>query len=116
MIRNHGAISSIFLLFGNYWASCEVAYSASRAELIVLQKPCKELAPSNIRVNAIACGLIDTDMNSWLSMEEKNELLDQIPLMKMGSSKDVANLCIYLASDKANYMTGQIISLDGGMI
>ena len=118
MIRNHGGnIINISSIWGITGASCEVAYSASKGGVNSFTKAlAKELAPSNIRVNAIACGLIDTDMNSWLSMEEKNELLDKIPLMKMGSSKDVANLCIYLASDKANYMTGQIISLDGGMI
>lgn len=118
MIKNHrGNIINISSIWGVTGASCEVAYSASKGGVNSFTKAlAKELGHSNIRVNAIACGVIDTDMNTWLSPEEKSELLDQIPLMKMGSSQDVANLCIYLASDESKYITGQIIRLDGGMI
>ncbi|WP_341875680.1 elongation factor P 5-aminopentanone reductase [Defluviitalea saccharophila] len=118
MIRNHhGTILNISSIWGVSGASCEVAYSASKGGVNSFTKAlAKELGPSNIRVNAIACGVIDTQMNNWLDEDEKNNLLEQIPLMRMGSPRDVANLCLYLCSDRANYMTGQVITLDGGMI
>lgn len=118
MIRNHqGSIVNISSIWGVCGASCEVAYSASKGGVNSFTKAlAKELGPSNIRVNAIACGVIDTQMNNFMNEDEKKELVDQIPLMEMGSSRDVANLCLYLCSDKAKYMTGQVITLDGGMI
>ncbi|WP_058486751.1 elongation factor P 5-aminopentanone reductase [Defluviitalea phaphyphila] len=118
MIRNHrGNIINISSIWGVSGASCEVAYSASKGGVNSFTKAlAKELGPSNIRVNAIACGVIDTDMNNWLNDEEKKDLLDEIPLMKMGTPKDVANLCLYLASNKSSYLTGQVINLDGGML
>lgn len=118
MIRNHsGSIINISSIWGINGASCEVAYSASKGGVNSFTKAlAKELGPSNIRVNAIACGVIDTNMNDWLNEEEKKELLNQIPLMKMGTPKDVANLCIYLSSEQSKYITGQIITLDGGML
>ncbi|HHW68468.1 MAG: 3-oxoacyl-[acyl-carrier protein] reductase [Epulopiscium sp.] len=118
MIRNHhGTILNISSIWGVSGASCEVAYSASKGGVNSFTKAlARELGPSNIRVNAIACGVIDTQMNTWLDDDEKNTLIDQIPLMRMGNPKDVANLCLYLCSDAANYMTGQVITLDGGMI
>ncbi|NLK21997.1 MAG: SDR family oxidoreductase [Epulopiscium sp.] len=118
MIRNHrGSIINISSIWGISGASCEVAYSTSKGGINSFTKAlAKELGPSNIRINAIACGVIDTTMNDFLSKDEKDELINQIPLMSMGSPSDVANLCLYLASDKSKYMTGQIISLDGGML
>ena len=75
----------------------------------------KELAPSNIKVNAIACGAIDTEMNSFLSEEELYQLKEEIPMGRLGRSDEVADLVYYLA-EKNEYLTGQVIGLDGGWI
>lgn len=112
-----GTIINISSIWGVTGASCEVAYSATKGGMNAFTKAlAKELGPSQIRVNAIACGVIDTDMNNTLSLEEKEGLIDCIPLMRMGQPKEVADLCLYLASSSASYLTGQVIVLDGGMI
>jgi 3-oxoacyl-[acyl-carrier protein] reductase len=118
MLSSHvGNIINISSIWGVTGASCEVAYSTTKGAMNAFTKAlAKELGPSNIRVNAIACGVIHTEMNEWLSEEEKQDLIDEIPLMKMGTPHDVADLCLYLASEKAKYLTAQIIPLDGGMI
>lgn len=118
MIQNKkGIIINISSIWGNVGASCEVAYSTSKSALNGFTKSlARELGPSNIRVNAIACGWIDTDMNSCFSSEEKEAFLESVPLCKAGSVSDVANTCLYLSSDLSAYVTGQIITLDGGMI
>ena len=72
--------------------------------------------PSNIRVNAISCGWIDTDMNAHFSEEDKNAFVDEVPLCRTGKVEDVAKTCLYLASEAASYMTGQILTLDGGLL
>ena len=97
-------------------ASCEVAYSATKGAINSFTKAlAKELAPSNIQVNAIACGAIDTEMNGHLSPEELQELAEEIPCGTLGSPYGVANLAkLILNSD--NYLTGQIIQYDGGWI
>lgn len=117
MIKNKsGSIINISSIWGNLGSSCEVAYSTSKGGLNAFTKALsKEVGPSNIRVNAIACGYIETDMNSHLSLEEKTEFINTSSLMKSGKPEDVANMCLYLASDSASYLTGQIIGLDGGM-
>lgn len=112
-----GNIINISSIWGMCGASCEVAYSASKGAVNSFTKAlAKEVGPSNIRVNAIACGVIDTDMNSWLDETEKNLLKDEISLMHFGNVHDIANLVEFLASDKSNFITGQIITVDGGMI
>lgn len=112
-----GSIINISSIWGVTGASCEVAYSATKGGMNAFTKAlAKELGPSQIRVNSIACGVIDTEMNQWLSPEEKEELIDSIPLMRLGQPKEVADLCLYLASSSASYVTGQVIVLDGGMI
>lgn len=118
MIREKsGNIINISSIWGITGASCEVAYSASKGGVNAFTKALsKELAPSGIRVNAIACGVIDTGMNNWLSTEERTALIDEIPINRIGQIEEVANLCHYLASDEASYLTGQVITLDGGMI
>lgn len=118
MIHKHqGTIINITSIWGNVGASCEVAYSTSKAALNGFTKSlAKELGPSNIRVNGIACGWIDTDMTSCYSEEEKAAFVEDIPLCRVGKVDDVANTCLYLASLEASYVTGQIITLDGGLL
>ena len=76
----------------------------------------KELGPSGIRVNAIACGVIDTEMNACFSEEERAELADEIALMRFGKPEEVGRFALTLASESASFLTGQIITLDGGML
>ena len=118
MISNHqGTIINITSIWGNVGASCEVAYSTSKAAINGLTKSlAKELGPSNVRVNAIACGWIDTDMTSCYSEEEKAAFVDEVPLCRTGKTEDIANACLYLASPDASYVTGQILTVDGGLL
>ncbi len=114
--RKKGKIFNISSVWGNVGAAMEVAYSASKGGVNAFTKAlAKELAPSNIQVNAIACGVIDTDMNSCFSEEEMSALVDEIPACRVGKPEDVAQL-IGALSDGNDYLTGQIISLDGGWI
>ena len=115
MVSQHaGKIINISSVWGNVGASCEVAYSASKGGLNTFTKAlAKELAPSNIQVNAIACGCIDTAMNRCFSDEERHALEEEIPAGRFASTGEVANLTYFLAT-APEYLTGQIISLDGG--
>ena len=115
MLQNHsGRIINISSVWGNVGASMEVAYSASKGGVNTFTKAlAKELAPSNIQVNAIACGAIDTDMNRCFSGEELQYLMDEIPADRLGEPNEVADLALYLAEAPA-YLTGQIITIDGG--
>lgn len=116
MIHNkNGLIINISSIWGITGASCEVAYSTSKAALNGFTKAlAKELGPSNIRVNAIAPGIINTDMNKNLSKEELLEIKEEIPLEKIGEAIDIAKCVKWLIED--NYTTGQIISINGGWI
>ena len=116
MIKNHsGRIINISSMWGICGASCEVHYSASKSALIGFTKALsKEVGPSGITVNCIAPGLIDTKMNAHLSEEDVKEIVDCTPMMRKGTGEDVAYLCEFLASDKASFITGQVISVDGG--
>lgn len=112
----YGKIINISSVWGNCGASCEVAYSASKGGVNAFTKAlAKELAPSNIQVNAIAFGLMDTEMNNHLSTEDKYSLLDDIPAGKMGTIEDAGKMVLSLLTAPA-YMTGQIITMDGGWI
>lgn len=115
MIRaKHGNIINISSVWGEKGASCEVAYSAAKAGIIGFTKAlAREEAPSGIRVNCISCGYIDTKMNSQLSDEDKQELLDEIPSGRFGTPQDVADTISFLASEKSGYINGQVIRLDG---
>lgn len=117
MLQNHsGHIINISSVWGNVGASMEVAYSASKGGVNTFTKAlAKELAPSNIQVNAIACGLIDTDMNKCFSEEELQCVIEEIPADRMGKPTEVAALTLQL-TQSPSYLTGQIITLDGGWI
>lgn len=111
--QKSGLIINISSIWGLIGASCEVAYSVSKAGLDGLTKSlAKELGPSNIRVNSIAPGIINTDMNKNLSEKEKKYIIDEIPLGRIGSVSDVANTVIHLYDSP--YITGQIIQVNGG--
>lgn len=116
MIHNHsGRIVNISSMWGTVGASCEVAYSATKGAINSYTKAlAKELAPSNITVNAIACGIIDTDMNACFSSEEMQDLMEEIPAGRLGTPEDVGNTVAHILS--MDYVTGQIIGLDGGYI
>lgn len=108
-----GLIINISSIWGIVGASCEMAYSVSKAGLDAMTKSlAKELGPSNIRVNSIAPGIIDTDMNSFLSKEELSEIVNDIPLERIGLPSDVADTVLFL--DKNSYITGQVIQVTGG--
>ena len=112
--QKQGKIINISSVWGNVGASCEVAYSASKGGLNTFTKAlAKELAPSNIQVNAIACGCIDTAMNQCFSSEERQALEEEIPAGRFGTPEEVASL-VYILASNCNYMTGQVITLDGG--
>ena len=117
MIKNKsGRIINISSVWGNVGASMEVAYSASKGAVNSFTKAlAKELAPSNVQVNAISCGVIDTEMNEHLSEEERLSLIDEIPACRMGTPKEVGELALLLANAPA-YLTGQIITMDGGLL
>lgn len=117
MVQNQsGKILNISSVWGEVGASCEAAYSATKGGVNALTKAlAKELAPSNIQVNAIACGCIDTSMNACFSPEERARLEDEIPAGRYGSPAEVAELAWSLLSGNA-YLTGQVIRLDGGWI
>lgn len=118
MIREKcGKIVNISSMWGICGASCEVHYSASKAAVIGFTKAlAKEVGPSNINVNCVCPGVINTKMNAHLDEDTMNSLRDEIPLMRIGEARDVAEIVYFLSSDKASYITGQIISVDGGMI
>ena len=117
MIHNHsGKIINISSVWGVCGASCEAAYSATKGGVNGLTMAlAKELAPSGIQVNAIACGAIDTEMNGFLSEEEHEMLLDEIPAGRMGKPEEVADLVLKLV-EAPDYLTGQVIKMDGGWI
>lgn len=109
-----GRILNISSIWGSIGASCEAAYSASKGGVNALTKAlAKELAPSGIAVNAIACGVIDTRMNQCFSEEERRQLAEEIPAGRFGSVQEVARLALSVATSPS-YLTGQIITMDGG--
>lgn len=108
-----GKIINISSIWGEVGGSCEVHYSASKAGIIGFTKAlAKEMGLSNIQVNCVAPGIIDTEMNK---MHDLEELKNDVPLNRIGTPEDVANVVYFLASDEASYITGQVISVNGGM-
>lgn len=116
MIKNHsGRIINISSMWGICGASCEVHYSASKSALIGFTKALsKEVGPSGITVNCICPGFIDTKMNAHLDEDSVREIVESTPMMRAGTGEDVAYLCEFLSSEKAGFITGQVVSVDGG--
>lgn len=108
-----GAIVNIGSIWGEVGASCETAYSASKGAVIAFTKAlAKELAPSNVRVNCVSPGVIDTQMNSHLVGAEMEELISSIPMERIGAPAEVAEACVFLA--ESTYVTGEVLSVGGG--
>lgn len=108
-----GSIINISSVWGEVGASCEVAYSASKGAVIAFTKAlAKELAPSNVRVNCVSPGVIDTEMNSHLSAQEMEELENSVPMGRIGLPSEVAEACVMLA--ESSYITGEVLSVGGG--
>lgn len=115
--RKSGCILNISSVWGLVGASCEVHYSASKAALIGMTKAlAKEMGPSGIRVNCIAPGVIDTDMNAALSPDDMQQLVDETPLERIGQAEEIADSVLFLASHKAGFITGQVLSPNGGYV
>ena len=118
MIRNKkGSIINISSIIGLIGNAGQTNYAASKAGIFGLTKSlAKELGSRNITVNAIAPGYVQTSMTEKLSTNIKNDLYKNIPLKRLGSAEDIANLVLFLSSEKASYITGQIMNVDGGMV
>jgi 3-oxoacyl-[acyl-carrier protein] reductase len=115
--RRQGKIVNISSVVGLTGNAGQVNYASSKAAMLGLTKAlAKELASRNIRVNCVAPGFIDTRMTEGLQEAQKQKILSEIPLGRMGHPDDVANLVLFLVSDLANYITGQVIPVDGGMV
>lgn len=115
--RGSGAIVTISSMWGRSGASCEAAYSASKAAVIGLtQALAKELGPSGVRVNCIAPGVIDTRMMDEHSEETKRALAGETPLGRLGTGEDVAKAAAFLLGDGASFITGQVLGVDGGFL
>lgn len=112
-----GSIVFVSSMWGQTGASCEVAYSASKAALIGMTKSlAKELGPSNIRVNCVAPGVIQTDMNSRLSPEDMKLLREETPLERIGTPEEAAEAVRFLCSERASFITGEVLSVNGGFV
>ena len=118
MLENHyGKIITISSMWGEVGACMESIYSASKGGVIAFTKAlAKELGYNGINVNTISPGLIDTEMNNHLSKEDKDALIECTPSSRIGKPQDIAKAAIYLASDEASYINGQVISINGGFI
>ena len=117
MMRNGGNIINISSVWGEVGASCEVIYSATKGGLNLFTKAlAKEVASFNIRVNSVAPGVINTEMNNVLDSEDKEVLKNEIPMMRFGEAHEVARVVSFLCEDKCKYLTGQIIRIDGVFI
>ena len=115
--NQRGHIINISSMWGLVGSSFEVDYSATKAGIIGMTKAlAKELGPSNINVNAIAPGVIQTDMLNDIDEEIIEGLREETPLMRIGTVDDIANCALFLASDKSDFITGQVISPNGGFV
>ncbi len=118
MVRQgYGSILTVSSIWGVTGASCEVPYSAAKAGLIGFSKAlAKELGPSNIRVNCVAPGVIQTDMCASFDEDTLNGLADDTPLGRLGKPEEIAEALLFLASEKASYITGQVLGVNGGFV
>ena len=115
--RKSGSIVNVSSMWGQSGASCEAIYSASKAAVIGLTHAlAKELGPSGIRVNCVAPGLIDTEMNAHLSAEELASITEDTPLCRMGTAQEVADSILFLAESASGFITGQVLGVNGGLI
>lgn len=115
--RRAGHIINISSIWGNRGSSCEAVYSLTKGGVnSFTQALAKELGPCGIRVNAIACGMIDTEMNAGYSAEELRDFIGEIPVGRIGTVEDIAGVALFLASPAAAYVNGQILTVDGGYL
>ncbi|AYE35516.1 elongation factor P 5-aminopentanone reductase [Clostridium septicum] len=115
--KGQGNIINISSMWGEVGASCEVMYSTSKGGINLFTKSlAKEVAPMGIRVNAIAPGVIDTEMNSFLEDDDVRQLEEEIPAGRFGKTSEIAKAVLFLCNDECKYLTGQIIRIDGGLI
>lgn len=115
--KKYGKIINISSMWGITGGACEVLYSASKSAVIGFTKAlAKEVAPSNINVNCIAPGVIKTDMLNHLSQDDLEALREETPLLKIGTPEDIAKVCYFLFSESSDFITGQVISVDGGIV
>ncbi len=115
--RKTGSIVTVSSIWGITGASCEIPYSTAKAGIIGFTKSlAKEVGPSGIRVNCVAPGLIDTDMNARLSVKEIQDICDDTPLGRIGTASEVAEAIYYLACEKSEFITGQVLSPNGGLL
>lgn len=117
IMEKYGRIINISSMWGQIGASCEVHYSAAKAGVIGLTKAlAQEVAPSGITVNCIAPGAVETKMMASFSQDDINALCEEIPLMRLGKAEEIAAAVSFFASEKAGYITGQILGVNGGMV
>lgn len=115
--RKEGCILTVSSMWGQVGASCEVAYSATKGAVIAYTKAlAQEVGPSNIRVNCIAPGVIATEMNAHLSPEDLAALADETPLGRIGTPEECASCALFLASEGASFVTGQVLAPNGGLV
>ena len=115
--QKRGTVVTVSSMWGVAGGSCEVPYSAAKAGVIGLTKAlARELGPSRIRVNCVAPGVIDTGMNSHLAPEDWTALKEETPLCRIGTPEEAAQAIYFLASDRASFITGQVLRVDGGMV
>lgn len=115
--RQRGAIVTVSSIWGVTGGSCEVPYSAAKAGVIGLTRAlAKELGPSHVRVNCVAPGVIDTEMNGHLSPEDLDTLGEETPLGRIGTPEEAARAIVFLASEESSFITGQVLGVDGGFV
>ena len=117
LIKTKGSIVNISSIWGNVGASCEVLYSTTKGAINIFTKSlAKEMAMSGVRVNCVAPGVIETEMNSWMNADDRKDLEEEIPMNRFGTVDEVAKTVSFLCSNDSSYITGQIITVDGGML